>query len=300
MKNLFSKIILGTAQLGMPYGLGKWNQGLMPEADAFAILDAAWERGIHTLDTSPDYGIAEARIYKYMKKNPSKHFHIISKIKKIQKCNATYNLEEWHKNQQFTELNNCESLSILLHKEADIYEEKIVDQLNLFAKRENLLMWGVSVYETRPALRSTEIDGCSIVQFPFSALDQSFGKSGIIENLSNQKKICLARSVFLQGLLQKSEKCFSGLDNEIVSLISELRNFLVRENISVNEFAIEIASREHGVDNLVLGADTAKQVSSWGTNTATGKILDNSAELLQKLRQLSSSKLKPQLWKSNA
>ena len=79
----FSKIILGTVQLGMPYGLGQWRQGLMPESVAFSILDAAWEMGITTLDTSPDYGIAEERIAKYMKINPTKQFHIISKIKSL-------------------------------------------------------------------------------------------------------------------------------------------------------------------------------------------------------------------------
>jgi hypothetical protein len=42
MENQFSKIILGTVQLGMPYGLGPWKNELMPEATAFSILDAAW------------------------------------------------------------------------------------------------------------------------------------------------------------------------------------------------------------------------------------------------------------------
>ena len=47
-----SQIVLGTAQLGMPYGEGIWKQSLMPEEEAFNILSAAWERGITALDTS--------------------------------------------------------------------------------------------------------------------------------------------------------------------------------------------------------------------------------------------------------
>ena len=83
MENTFSRIILGTAQLGMPYGLGKWKHELMPEAVAFSILDRAWERGIRTIDTSPDYGIAEARLGKYLNNNPSKSFNVITKIKNL-------------------------------------------------------------------------------------------------------------------------------------------------------------------------------------------------------------------------
>ena len=76
-----SQIVLGTAQLGMPYGEGIWKQSLMPEEEAFNILSAAWERGITALDTSPDYGLAELRIAKFLSRNPQKQFHVISKIK---------------------------------------------------------------------------------------------------------------------------------------------------------------------------------------------------------------------------
>ena len=72
-----SQIVLGTAQLGMPYGR-HLKQSLMPEEEAFNILSAAWERGITALDTSPDYGLAELRIADI---TTLKQFHVISKIK---------------------------------------------------------------------------------------------------------------------------------------------------------------------------------------------------------------------------
>lgn len=79
MQNPFSKIILGTVQLGMPYGLGRWKNTLMPESEAFAILDAAWESGLTTLDSSPDYGMAEARLHRWrlLKKNMDKRSEAI-------------------------------------------------------------------------------------------------------------------------------------------------------------------------------------------------------------------------------
>ena len=81
MESQFSKLILGTVQLGMPYGAGRWANELMPEATAFSILDAAWDSGITTLDTSSHYGVAEERIAKFMRLNPSKNFDLISKVK---------------------------------------------------------------------------------------------------------------------------------------------------------------------------------------------------------------------------
>ena len=65
----------------MAYGFGRWANELMPEAAAFSILDAAWDNGITTLDTSSNYGVAEERIAKFMRLNPSKNFDLISKVK---------------------------------------------------------------------------------------------------------------------------------------------------------------------------------------------------------------------------
>ena len=81
MKEYFSKIILGTVQLGMPYGLGEWKDEVMPESVAFSILDEAWASGINTLDTANSYGLSEERIAKFLRLNPQKSFHVISKFK---------------------------------------------------------------------------------------------------------------------------------------------------------------------------------------------------------------------------
>ena len=76
----------------MPYGLGSWKRKLMPEAEAFRILNAAWEKGITTLDTSPEYGLAEERVFRFMKENSTRKFHIISKMKIFRAKNILLNL----------------------------------------------------------------------------------------------------------------------------------------------------------------------------------------------------------------
>ena len=106
----------------MPYGLGSWKRKLMPEAEAFRILNAAWEKGITTLDTSPEYGLAEERVFRFMKENSTRKFHIISKIKNIpsEKHSAQSFIKDWFTKSPFVDLDNCLSLSVLLHNEADI------------------------------------------------------------------------------------------------------------------------------------------------------------------------------------
>ena len=78
----FSKIILGTAQFGLAYGINNAN-GKIPENEIFKILDFAYQNKITILDTASSYGNSEKQIGKYLKKNPEKSFKIIIKISLI-------------------------------------------------------------------------------------------------------------------------------------------------------------------------------------------------------------------------
>ncbi|MEN9561731.1 MAG: hypothetical protein RIQ56_1004, partial [Candidatus Parcubacteria bacterium] len=52
------KLVLGTVQLGMSYGIGNFS-GQPSRAQALEIIDRAWEAGIRTFDTAAAYGEAE-------------------------------------------------------------------------------------------------------------------------------------------------------------------------------------------------------------------------------------------------
>lgn len=59
------QVVLGTVQLGLPYGRRR-NATLMPEGQAFAILDAAWELGIRVFDTAEAYGESAVRLRRWL------------------------------------------------------------------------------------------------------------------------------------------------------------------------------------------------------------------------------------------
>ena len=55
------RIVLGTAQIGLPYGRRK-SAGVIPREHAVALLDAAWSAGIRSFDTAEAYGESAARL----------------------------------------------------------------------------------------------------------------------------------------------------------------------------------------------------------------------------------------------
>ena len=73
-----SKIILGTVQFGLNYGINN-TRGKVPVQEVHRILDYAYSKGIMTLDTAAGYGDSEEIIGDYLVSNSDKKFEIITK-----------------------------------------------------------------------------------------------------------------------------------------------------------------------------------------------------------------------------
>lgn len=298
MKNTFSKIILGTVQLGMPYGRGRWADELMPEHVAFEILDAAFERGITTLDTSPEYGLAEARIASYLKANPNKQFHIVSKVKKfIFDTNRNdAGLGFWQKACPFLSLRNCSSLSVLVHHEKDIHNYRVCDVLSEAVVKGNIAQWGVSIYGLEAALRACDIQECFLVQLPFGPINQYFARQGIIQKLDGLEKVVMARSVFAQGRLIELINRVP-LERAVLNdVVAELRFAIARLGVSITDFSISLALSEKGISNVVIGVDSPDHLESLSNMMISDELKMFPQALLEKLRAYDGILGKPHLW----
>ena len=82
MVNKVEKIILGTAQIGMSYGIAN-TKGKPSKVDSFKILDFAYENNIRYLDTAKIYGNSEEIIGLYIQENQKKNWKIITKINNV-------------------------------------------------------------------------------------------------------------------------------------------------------------------------------------------------------------------------
>ena len=72
------KLILGTVQLGLNYGINNIS-GKPALEESFKILDTSFKAGISFLDTAEDYGNAVELIGEYHKKTRH-NFHVINKF----------------------------------------------------------------------------------------------------------------------------------------------------------------------------------------------------------------------------
>ena len=77
--NFSDKLILGTVQLGIPYGINN-HAGQPDQSTANAIFHSAWAGGIRLLDTAESYGNAQQVIGHYHV-GQSELFDVITKLK---------------------------------------------------------------------------------------------------------------------------------------------------------------------------------------------------------------------------
>lgn len=288
MTNKKPNIILGTAQLGMPYGFGKWRGSLIPEKEVFRIIDFAWKNGVRTFDTSPEYGVAESRVSQYFSDNTEKKFHVISKIKNVHSDldRQKEQLNQWFEECPFRRNGNCASISMLLHTETDIFQEVIWTNLDLAVKRKQINCWGVSVYGEEAMRHALTIEGCHIIQAPFGLFNQKLLRSGVLEDAALSSKILHARSLFNRGLLFSPTELLSSYGEEVLSLVAELSEYLKPTNISLSRFAIDFVLRQRFFNGAVVGFDSVSQLQDCFSNDFEESVLNIPEEFFERARNI--------------
>lgn len=249
-----SKIILGTAQFGMDYGINN-TSGKISKLKAFDILNYAFLNGIKELDTASSYGVSEKVIGEYLNSHPKNRFIITTKISEFK-----ISLE----NQVYNSLENLkiEKIDKLLFHSYDLYKyfEKEVKDFHQKFKGVLFDELGVSIYTNGEIENLINDPFINRIQSPFNILDNYNKRGTYFEMLYLRGKKVDVRSVFLQGIFFKKN---SDLQHNLIPLKKYLN--LIRE--LSNEFNIDIHSIAFGylnsfdfIDRIIFGVDSLEQL----------------------------------------
>ena len=202
------ELCLGTAQLGMDYGVHGSKQPEYNEIDG--ILSYAISHGIRVIDVAPVYGEAESVLGHYIKQNLSKdvELEIISKLPAG--ALAEKPVYEWRDTILSAVQKDISSMGVeklkayLFHKAACIYDDNALRAMEAVVDEGLADMIGVSVYSPDEALHAIGCDPIGIIQVPYNVFDSRRDKCGFFEDAGKAGKTVYARSVLLQGLLTMS------------------------------------------------------------------------------------------------
>ena len=288
-------LVLGTVQLGLPYGIA--NTGGQPDyADARSILAAAWESGVRWLDTAVTYGTSEALIGRALAElGLREQLQVVTKVAGVPDLPAdaaAHHLEEAVRGS--LERLGLERLPVVMlhHEEDGRHLEALlrVRELGLIERA------GISVM-TPEGLAGVVDRGVEVVQLAASALDRRFARSGLLEELRRREITVHARSAYLQGLLLMPE---AAVPTELAAVLPARRSLaaLAHEaGISLGELALRFVLAEPGVTAVVVGAESVAQVRANAAYAQRGPLPADLAEGVRRaVPELPDELVVPHLW----
>ena len=117
-ETLNSKLILGTVQMGLSYGINN-TRGKVSLDDSLEIFEYAYDSGIRILDSAEAYGNAHEIIGIFHNKYPDKTFKVITKLPNKSNYDIPAKVENYLK-----EL-NVNQLETLMFHSYDSYQKNI-------------------------------------------------------------------------------------------------------------------------------------------------------------------------------
>jgi aryl-alcohol dehydrogenase-like predicted oxidoreductase len=283
-----NRIVLGGAQLGLPYGILNGGETLSSEEVA-RILDTAVDHGIDSIDTAIAYGQSESVIGE----TAQNRFNIISKLPPLP--SEVSNVSEWVHMQVDASLArlNCKSLdALLLHRPQDLVEQhgaELYAAINSLKIKKIIQRFGISIYapdELDGIIGKFDID---VVQAPLNVFDRRI--LGVIDQLTARNIEVHVRSVFLQGVLIASPKDRPQRFQPWSEHFSRFDTWVHSTGVSAMACCLAFALQQPGVAKLVIGTTSAESLAEI-MNSVPNMYLEVPADL-----QSSSEKLiDPRVW----
>jgi len=263
-----SRICLGTAQLGMTYGVTN-SIGIPEEQASVELLREAIKHGVSWIDTAAAYGLAETRIGKAL---PAAEdgVRIVTKLSPLDELSAKSSSEFVNAAVDASVFRSLHALRrdrldvVLLHRwtHRTAYGGVIWQRLNELKSEGVISELGASVYTPTEALLALDDPGVTHIQLPFNLLDHRWRSREFKESVARRADVRIhVRSVFLQGLLLHSGNYWPVWERHAqqwVYRLDRLVSELGRE--SKADLCLAYVLAQPWVDAAVLGVETSAQL----------------------------------------
>lgn len=290
-----TKMILGTVQLGLDYGIN--NCIGKPSIDeAYKILEYAYSKKISTLDTASSYGDSEDIIGNYIvqRKHP---FNLCTKLPVNIKSKK---IKDYFYN-SINKLNVSRLNVYYLHRFEQCKDESIIKQMKKLKDEGLIELIGVSIYEPKELKYIVDElwDIIDVVQLPYNIFDNSRWLSNNLLKEAKEKRILLyARSIYLQGLVFLNPDSDKAKQLGVVKQIQKLCELAESQNISLQELAMNFVATSSYIDKYLVGCEKLEQIKTNIETKEKIKLLSNNiiSEIVKISSTISERIIDPRKW----
>jgi aryl-alcohol dehydrogenase-like predicted oxidoreductase len=285
------KLALGTAQLGLAYGINN-TQGRPDDATAAAVLSAAQAAGLRLLDTAAAYGDSELRLGQWLSRQPPGSFEVVTKV-----AAAAPAVVRAAVLSGLARLQQPAVYGVLFHDFSALQQQPAAWQGLQQSRAAGLVSRiGVSLYHPWQAQWLLDRKGwdLDLVQVPLNVLDQRFG--AVLPALAARGVEVHVRSAFLQGLLLRPLATLPPYFEPLRPKLTQLRALAAAAAVPLEAALLLFAATEPGVSRVVIGVDSAADLQA---NVAAGQYLPGFTALrpaLAALAETAEELLLPYRW----
>lgn len=263
LANTVERLALGTAQLGMSYGIAN-RMGKPDNEAASKIVQIAWNSGVRFFDTAQAYGDSERVLGQVLgATGASADSRVVTKLRAgspvDDECGIARSVE-----QSLSRLGVNHVWGLLLHDERqlDLWTNKLHPQLRRLVEQNKILRLGVSVYSPDRALQALSMDGIQAVQVASNLFDRRLIRNGFFTRASLTGQTVFVRSIYLQGLALMDTENLPDVMAFARKPVAIFHAFCRQHNLAPAQFALDyVRSRTGSATILVMGAETAAQMS---------------------------------------
>ncbi len=310
-QNPLHKLVLGTAQLGMAYGINNYK-GQPDSTESESIIKLAISNGIEYLDTAREYGDSEKVIGKAVKGSWASRVQIITKLSALSACS---NIADKNAINAFIDKSIYESLFYLDKKNIDVlllhrfehlkyWDHAVWERLNYHKEQARINSLGVSVQSPDELLEALKVKSIEYIQLPFNILDNRWGD--VVHEVLKQKKernlTIHVRSIYLQGLLlSNNNRSWQKAGVEDYITINTWLNHLICTlgRSSISDLCIAYVNSAEWIDGLVIGMETVEQFKENMKLLMNPKLNTLQIAQIESSRpEIPSSLLNPAKWKT--
>lgn len=269
MGNELSRLVLGTVQIGAPYGAANLT-GLPSTERAIRLLRRAHVSGIRNFDTARAYGEAEDRIGAAFSggdapMTTTKLDPLSALPEHASEAEAECAVEA-SVNASLVSLKRAKLDTLLLHRASQLTSHNGVvwKRLVRLQKAGVISRLGVSVQSPEEAFVALSVRAVSQIQLPFNLIDQRWRDAGVPDAARARDDVTVhARSIYLQGILAAENPALwpavQGVDAEgTLYMLDTLAKLYGR--MSIADLCLAYARGQDWIDGLVIGMETEEQL----------------------------------------
>ncbi|MCF2524445.1 aldo/keto reductase [Bradyrhizobium sp. G127] len=253
-RKVAERLILGTVQFGIPYGVTNARGKVSPERASETLL-AAQRSGIRLVDTAVDYGASEEVLGRYLPPD----IGVVTKIPAVRAdivSDADIEVVRNAISRSLERLRRTKLDAVLVHQCTDLFKpggERLARFLEQLKAGGSVSTIGISVYDGDEIDRALELFQPDIVQVPLNLFDQRLKLSGHIDRMRDLGIQIHARSAFLQGVLLAEPSSLPTYFRQFDDQFARYREFISLSGISRIAACLGFMIEKSGCDFVIVG-----------------------------------------------